>query len=177
MNIGRLAKHVASSGFAVRAMARVAIAAPAEDKRTSELSPVAPPVPALKYQFIPDPMEQRRGNAAIHYLQATMFLSPDTAQQDEQCMKALEAKDDATFVELARHLTERPALYDSLQLAGECEICDWQPAIRERGIAALLPHLSPLRQISRLLRYRTELAARDGRIDDALTSLRHTFTL
>src|SRR6187401_1190251 len=52
------------------------------DKKTFELTPTAPPIPALKYQFMFDGAGDRiPGNAAILYLDSVLLLNADTREQ------------------------------------------------------------------------------------------------
>src|SRR5689334_22226055 len=105
---------------------------PAADVRTFELTPVAPPTPAMKYQLLFDDLDQRRpGNAAPLYLETALLLGEGTAGEAERALNAYEAGDLKTFDALADSIAKRPALIQQLDLAARREECDWQPAIRE----------------------------------------------
>jgi len=60
------------------------------DVRTFDLSPVAPPTPALKYELLVDPIDQQSGNAAVYYKQAIAAWTKDA---DGSVDKALDAAD------------------------------------------------------------------------------------
>ena len=59
------------------------------DKKTFELTPTAPPIPALKYQFMFDGAGDRiPGNAAILYLDSVLLLNADTREQVQKAVDA-----------------------------------------------------------------------------------------
>lgn len=148
------------------------------DERTFELTPTAPPRPAMKYQLLFDDMVDRRpGNAAILYLDAVLLMGPDAKTKAEKALAAFDAKDMKTFDSLADSL-EQPPLFDELDLAARREYCDWQPPFRERGIQTLLPHLEPLiHGIARLIMVRSLRQIDQGKVDDALATLRLGYEL
>src|SRR6184192_4141825 len=72
------------------------------EARTFELTPVAPPTPALKYQLLFDDLGDRRpGNAAILYLDAILLMEPNAKDQAQKALDAFEARDAKTFDSLA----------------------------------------------------------------------------
>lgn len=147
------------------------------DVRTFELHPVAPPVPALKYRFTYDPVDCYRGNAAIPYLQAMMFLSDKEDAALDKALDALRDKDEATLRAAGQTLLNHNTLFDTLDLAAHADSCEWQPAIRERGIMALLPHLNLMRKMANILRVRAAIQMRDGQVDEALKTIRLGFEM
>src|SRR5580658_10364527 len=75
---------------------------PAPDFRTFELTAVAPPTPALKYQLLFDDLGERRpGNAAILYLDSILLLPQDTQDQAKKALDAYSSGDLKTFDTLA----------------------------------------------------------------------------
>src|SRR5881392_3398043 len=74
----------------------------AADVRTFELTPVAPPQPAMKFQLLFDDLDQRRpGDAAVLYLQTALSLGEGTAGEAQRAVEAYEAGDHKTFDALA----------------------------------------------------------------------------
>src|SRR5438270_4042475 len=72
------------------------------DVRTFELTPVAPPQPAMKYQLLFDDLDQRRpGNAAVLYMQAVLLMGSGTAEEADKALGAYDAGDLKTFDALA----------------------------------------------------------------------------
>jgi len=139
-----------------------------------ELTPVAPPTPALKYQLLFDDwLDRRPGNAAVLYLDSMLLAHANKAEGDKalKALDAYEAKDMATFDSLADSL-ENPSLIKELDLAGRCEDCDWGAPFREMGYYTLLPQLNPLRGVALLLKVRALRQIEQGKVDDALATMR-----
>src|SRR5690349_16583054 len=89
----------------------------APDVRSFELTPVAPPTPALKYQLMFDDLGDRRpGNAALLYLDAVLLMGPDVKDKTQKALDAYNANDLKTFDALAKEL-ELPNVFDELDLA------------------------------------------------------------
>jgi len=148
------------------------------DVRTFELTPAAPPTPALKYQLLFDDIGERRpGNAALLYLDAILLMGPDTKDKALKALDAYEAKDMRTFESLADSL-QLPNVFDELDLAGRRETCDWQPPYREKGAYTLLPHLQHMiHGLARVVKVRALRQIERGQADDALTTLRLGYEL
>jgi hypothetical protein len=149
-----------------------------EDVRSFELTAVAPPTPALKYQLLFDNASERRpGNAAILYLQSILIMGAETKEKAQQALDAYDAGDMDGFNKLADSL-QHPALFDELDLAGRREDCDWQPPIRERGVETLLPHLAQLRQgVAKAIKVRALRQIDQGKVEEALVTLRLGYEL
>src|SRR3954451_12432960 len=102
----------------------------AADVRTVELTPVAPPQPAMKYQLLFDDLDQRRpGDAAVLYLQTALSLGEGTAGEAQKAVEAYESGDHKTFDALADSIAKRPSLVQQLDVAGRREQCDWQLSV------------------------------------------------
>jgi len=169
-------KRVALIGLLMLAMGAPAMAQtsrPSPDVRTFELSPVAPPTPALKYQLLFDDLGDRRpGNAAILYLDSILLMGPDTKDKAQKALDAYAAKDDKTFDALADSL-ELPSVFQELDLAGRRERCDWEPPFREMGAYTLLPQLEPLAHgMTRLIKVKALRQIERGNIEGSLSALR-----
>jgi len=142
-----------------------------------ELNPAAPPSPALKYQLVfEDSSDLRPGNGAILYLDSVLLMGPDAKDKATKALEAYDTRDMARFNSLADSL-ENPSMLKELDLAGRRENCDWQPPVREEGFGVLLPHLSPIRDIGRILKVRALREIGQGKIDDALKTLRLGYEL
>ena len=146
---------------------------PTPDIRTFELTPTAPPVPALKYELTFDLVVDRiPGNAAILYLQTALLLGDTTPQQAQDALAAFEAKDYEKFNKLADEMYRAP-LFAQLDLAARRIGCEWEPPIIERGAETLLPHLQPLAHgVTRMIKVRALRQIEQGKVDDALATLR-----
>jgi hypothetical protein len=143
-----------------------------------DIHPVAPPTPALKYRLLFDPVDRFHGNAALTYMQATMFIEPEQDKLRETCIDDLTNKNDKAFHEYAMQLVAQAGkIFDELDVAGRREHCDWESPLRERGVLALLPHLNRLRQLAGITRIRATLELRDGKVDDSLVTLRLGYEL
>jgi hypothetical protein len=148
------------------------------DVRSFELTPVAPPKPALKYQLLySDRADRLSGNAALLYLDAVLMMGPDAKEKGIKALAAYESKDMATFTSLAKEL-DIPTVLDELELAARREECDWQPPFRERGVYTMLPHLEPLAQgITRLVKVKALQQIEDGQAEEAIRTLRLGYEL
>src|SRR5438477_12347910 len=92
----------------------------AADVRTFELTPAAPPQPAMKYQLLFDDLNDRRpGNAAILYLQTALLMGSGTADEAQKAVEAYEAGDLKTFDTLADSVSQRSGVFQQLDLAAK----------------------------------------------------------
>src|SRR5689334_10140903 len=147
--------------------------AEAADVRAFELTPAASPSPAMKYQLLFDDLDQQRpGDAAVLYLQAALLMGPATADDAEKAFEAYESGDLKTFDKLADSVGGRWGLFQKLDLAARREECDWQTTMRETGDRTLLPHLSHLHALGKVLRVAALRQIGQGRVEDALATLR-----
>jgi hypothetical protein len=75
------------------------------DTRSFELTPVAPPKPALKYQLLfHDAADRLNGNAAILYLDAILMMGPEAKESGAKALEAYKSKDLETFNALSQKL-------------------------------------------------------------------------
>jgi hypothetical protein len=152
-------------------------AAPEPEVRRFELTPVAPPTAGMKHHLLFDYSERIPGNAAIAYLDAVLLMAPDSNEKAEKALKALDARDEAGFAAAADSI-DLPAMLAELDVAGRREDCDWNPPLRERGALTLLPHLNPLTHgVSKVLRVRATRLVDQGKIEDAIATLRLGYEL
>ena len=105
-----------------------ALAADQAEKQSFELTPAAPPKPALKYQLMFDDLGDRLpGNAAILYLDSVLLLSADTRDKIQHAVD-IHGTDKAEFGAVADSL-ETTSLIKELELAGRRTECDWETPV------------------------------------------------
>ena len=104
------------------------------DKKTFDVTPVAPPIPALKYQLMFDNAGDRiPGNAAILYLDSVLLLNADTREQIRDAHEAYDT-DKKVFGSIADSIDATSALKE-VELAGRRIDCNWESPFREMGAA------------------------------------------
>jgi hypothetical protein len=150
------------------------------------IRPAAEPVPALKYRFAPERRSLIRGNAALFYHRAILFVH----EEDNSARRSLPEKTDTApkpltpnqklgnwaalpIGELPRE-EARAALEHFGQAVKEVELgarrttCDWEFDQRTEGIQLLLSEIQEVRQLARILAVKIRLAILDGKTDEAL---------
>jgi hypothetical protein len=158
-------------------------AEPTETVIRLRIHPAPAPKPALRYQLLPEPRELTPGNALAMYLlcyaeQQTFWFSKEALENREKWqtmpLKELPLAETHKF---GYSKGAGPLRY--ADEASRMERIDWQllHRIRRDGIRLLLPELQQLRTLASALqvRFRVELA--EGRLDDALTTIRTLFAL
>ena len=142
------------------------------DTRSFELTPAAPPTPALKYQFMFDDAGDRLpGNAAILYLDSVLLLDADTRDKIRSAFEAYKT-DRKTFGSVADSIDATNALKE-VELAGRRVDCNWESPFGEMGWETLLPHLEPMLQgVGRLLWVRAHRQIEQGKTDEAIQTIR-----
>jgi hypothetical protein len=137
-----------------------------------KLQPAAAPVPALKYQLLPELRDQKPGNAVLLYYRA---FSPEWMTWRREQQKQIDAwTDDMRKVpgkELRWVLTS--AQLKEIDLGARRAYADWELAERARaeGIGLLLPDMQGFRQLAVLLAMRARLEMADGHLDQAAHTL------
>jgi hypothetical protein len=140
------------------------------------LTPAKPPTPALRYQLLPDARMATSGNAADIYHQVIELLQKKPPAQESAVGVSLREvplhrlpKED-----LRKELAPYDDVFALLDKAARCDYCDFgfRERLREKGIAALLPELQPMRSCAVLLALKARLAMADGHNDKALATLR-----
>lgn len=143
--------------------------------RRLAIRPAAGPVPALKYQLLPDPADLTPGNAALLYYRV---YSPEWFRRlDEKATRELLYKaSKMAGAELARKdldwlLTAK--VLKEMDRAARRSYCDWEltPRIREDGVNVVLPDVQDFHGLATALAARTRLYLADGRFDEACQSL------
>jgi hypothetical protein len=142
-----------------------------------QLTPVAPPTPAMKYHLLYHQDYQRiPGNAAPLYMDAMLMATPDDLKMAEKALDSYAAGDvtgfDTEVDKIDVHLILR-----ELDLAGRREECDWESPVRQEGSLTLLPHLNNLRTIAMIVKAKALREADQGKIEDALSTFRIGYEL
>jgi hypothetical protein len=145
------------------------------------LLPAAAPVPALKYQLIPELGDKTPGNAAQLYYRA---FSPEwwTNVRKREVMQKMEKALETPIAELKnsdlRWLLELKALRE-VDRAARRAYCDWEltERLKEDGIYLLIPDVQAMREFAQFLAIRARLEMAEGRLDKAFTTLQTGFAL
>jgi hypothetical protein len=177
---------LAACGAALLAATAARAAPPNVEPIRLTLRPAAAPEPALRYRLLPELRDQKPGNAAELYGKAVGLLESMPAdpagkrQRDEQMDQWQRMPlGDLPRADVRRSLEPYKEMFRLVEQAARCEHCDWGLAqrIREKGIGVPLPEFQGARQIASFLAVRARLEMAEGRLDDALSTLRTGFAL
>lgn len=158
-------------------------AAPEEDTGKTiviHVEPARPPYAALRHRLTPSMLDQTPGNAAILYGRACLLAAQDTEweKRSEDVYRWLEQPlGELPLEEVRAALARYGTVLHELALAARRETCQWDLPVRSEHVALLLPELSRLRQLARILAVRTRLAIAEERHDDAVDDLRTGFAM
>jgi hypothetical protein len=146
------------------------------------IRPAAAPVPALKYEFLPEFREQVSGNAVIHYQRAADLAGKRLTfdNPDEKPTKWLEMPiGELPLAEVRLFVDRERIVFQELELASRCDSCDWQirEAARTQGFSFLFPDIQKLREFASFLMLRARLEIAEGKTPDAVRTLRVGFTM
>jgi hypothetical protein len=145
------------------------------------IRPAAAPVPALKYQLLPDVRDQIPGNAVIYYGRAAQVAGKRLQfGPDEEPSKWLEMPAKDWPLEKVRSFVQAEQIvFRQLELAARCHHCDWQlrEEMRKDALGLLMPEVQKPREFANLLRLRAGLEILDGRFVDAVHTLGIGFTM
>lgn len=149
------------------------------------LAPAAEPEPALKYELLPRPSQRSPGNAAPYYYRAMLGLHQlgETRRAQAEVEKAgLEAPlDQLPKGELATWLAAHRQVLTSLRTAAYRERCDWDLRVQDlEGMEAMefpIHEAQDARSLAGLLRVKARLELAEGKLDDALETIRQGFQL
>jgi hypothetical protein len=143
------------------------------------ITPAHEPSPALKYELLPNLLDQAPGNAASQYhTAAEIFSNGDRKDHLEKTLKFLdmplqEMPKDEVRVALDAYST----VLRQLNLAAHREKCDWDLPIRSEGFSMLLPSLGKFRNMSKILAVQARLQIAEGNYDAAIQTLQNGFAL
>ncbi|HUE74702.1 MAG TPA: hypothetical protein VMP01_27790 [Pirellulaceae bacterium] len=178
----------------VAAWAQVAVIDPAtpEPAETGprivrlSLSPAAEPAPALKYELLPPSSQRTPGNAAPYYYRSILWLSEHQKDFDKQYIENEKAWTEGPLDKLdkdqVRKWVEAHRLpLENLKTAVYRETCDFDWRVQDlRGqetIGFLLEEVQRARGLARVLRVKARLEMAEGKLDEALETLRHGYQL
>ncbi len=146
------------------------------------LTPARPPVPALRYNLLPELREQMPGNGALHYRKAGELLDKVAAKQ-----AALELLDQWMGMQLAELPRDKvrallAVFREPLDLVAQgarSETCDFEIAqrLRDHGFMALLPEMQRAREVTQVLATRARLELAEDRPDRTLQTVKTIYAL
>lgn len=146
---------------------------PPEVKRLRS-HPAAAPLPALKYELLPELVDRHPGNAAVLYcrlcaLDVLAHPKPETLDKLDAWLKTEPGK----LPKEARDYAMSWVARKDLDRAARSESCDWQflSSLREDGIAMLIPEASGMRHYGNLLALQARARVGEGRLEEALHDL------
>jgi hypothetical protein len=154
---------------------------PPEGSVPVTIRPAAAPVPALKYEFLPEYRDQISENAVVHYHRAGLLAGKrlQFGPDDKPAQWLDIPAKDLPREEVRQFIGREKSVFLELELAARCDHCDWQlrERIRTDSLGFLLPDIQQLREFAQLLRLRAGLEIADGRFVDAVHTLRVGFAM
>jgi hypothetical protein len=166
-------KHMLASVVFVAFLSPAGAQQPPEGKRLRS-HPAAAPLPALKYELLPELVDRHPGNAAVLYcrmcaLDVLAHPKPETLDKLDAWLKTEPGK----LPKEARDYGIGWVASKDLGRAARSEFCDWQflSSLREDGIGMLIPEASGMRHYGNLLALRARARVGEGRLEEALHEL------
>jgi hypothetical protein len=159
------------------AAGRAAAQEPELPVKKMTVSPAAAPVPALKYELLPELKDTTPGNAALLYYRA---FSPEWVQatrNDKQLQEKVNEALDKPAAEVKAmpevQIVRNWQMLKEVDRAARRSYCDWEmtPRVREEGISMLLPDVQSFREYARYLKIRTKLELADREFGQAIYTL------
>lgn len=141
------------------------------------VTPAAQPSPALKYQFLPDVMDQTPQDAAPLYREIEKnFKVKDWEIIDKWLKMRL---DKLPRKKVSACIKRHSAALQKLYKAARCEKCDWgfEAKVRKEGFNVLLPSLNTYRSLAKVLALQARLQIADGQYEKAIHSLQNGFAM
>jgi hypothetical protein len=148
-----------------------------------KLAPAALVQPALKYQLLPDVLDQTPGNAVPLYLKAMARPSVNQAALDafnkEQQAWLAGAPAQLPREKVRAALAPFDNVLHQVSMAARRTVCQWDPPVREERnpFEILLPELQEFRTFGRLLAVRIHLAIAEQKHDTALRDLQTGYAM
>jgi hypothetical protein len=137
------------------------------------VTPAAEPLPALRWRLMPDVLDTKPGNAALLYYQALGALAGNSEENRPDFYELLKMPLAQMPLPKAKEAIGRySAPIRLIKLAAERESCDWGLPVREQGLDLLVPSLSHYRQFARALAMEARVALAEGRVNDAIATIR-----
>lgn len=143
------------------------------------LHPAAQPIPALMYRLLPSRLDQKPGNAAVHYgkvtAEETRFFSSREMLENIDCWQETpldELRNDQV------NLPTRNAIEGSIRRGAHCRVCDWQLPIGEVPFYGMpLSEVQQTRNFARILSVRARMQIADGEFANAVETLQSGYSL
>lgn len=160
-------------------VARFVRGEPAEEVVRLTIRPVATTQPSLQYKLLSELTDQAPGNCATLYLMASK-LGPYNKPGElvDQALKYLELPpEQLPRDEAERFLSQFQGKLRMADLAAHRTEAQWDPAIREEGVDALLPHLNDCRGLAILWALEARLRIARGDWPAAARSIGDGLTL
>ncbi len=154
---------------------------PAEGPRLVKLTvhPAAAPAPALKYQLLPDLLDQAPGNASILYLSGSSLVRDDARRKlGDKINSWLGAPPkDLPREEVRKALDKHKDALRQVEIGAFREWCHWDWPARSEPYSLVLPPLSNERFLSKLLAVRIRLNIAEGNSDQVIHGLQTGFSM
>ena len=142
------------------------------------LHPAAQPVALLKYRLLPGRLDQKRGNAAVHYGKVTAEKRPFF--NNRELRDNISEWRKTPLEELRGGKVKLPsrAIEESLRRGALCMECDWQLPIGDVPYYTMgLSEVQQSREFGRILAARARIQIADAEFDDAVTTLQTGYAL
>ncbi|MCH7988697.1 MAG: hypothetical protein IID46_06025 [Planctomycetes bacterium] len=151
------------------------------------ISPASEPDPALKYSLLPEYRKQKPGNAAPYYYRALLSFAEWSGNRNRKFYDKYNQWMESPISELPKE-DVRKALRpfenvyrNHLKIAAYREECDWDWRIRDlngfQSIAFPLLEIQESRDLARFLALKARLEIAEGRLQDALETLKVGYQL
>lgn len=143
------------------------------------VSPAKPDPESLRYLFVPDPRQQKAGNAATSYNRVFLSLASRQNEQREAVADLLDAKlSQDQLAEAEKILEGNRQVLTEAYAATMFSYCAWQyPIGQGNDFAILLPEATHQRELARLMALDARVAIARGEWDRAAKILRSGYTL
>ncbi|HEX3146856.1 MAG TPA: hypothetical protein VHR66_02070 [Gemmataceae bacterium] len=154
-------------------------AGPKDREVLLDVQPMAAPVPALRYQLMPEVAEMNPGNAVQAYLRAfggqhDFFFSKEQGEERERLLKC-----PLTDIKPGQLKDYGGSALRQADHAARMEYADWNmlPQMREHGYMLLLPEIQQLRTLASALAVRGRGQLVDKDFEGATRTLKTLFAL
>ncbi len=150
------------------------------------LAPAAEPEPALKYELLPPDNQRKPGNAAPYYYRSILWLSEHQKEHDQQYLENQKAWTEGPLAGLDKEQVRKWVAahrlpLENLKTAVYRETCDFDWRVQdlrgEETIGFLLEEVQRARGLARVLQVKARLELAEGKLDEALETLRHGYQL
>jgi hypothetical protein len=143
------------------------------------VSPAKPDRESLRYLFVPDPRQQKAGNAATSYNRVFLSLASRQKEEREAVVDLLEASlADDTIAQAEAILESHRQILTEAYAATMYSHCEWQfPIGQGNDFAILLPEAMHQRELGQLMALDARVAMARGEWDRAARILQSGYSL